>query len=99
MNADTIDATHTPAAQKYVSNEADTIDGRAGNDTIHGLAGNDTIVGGTGNDSLYGDAGNDTLDGGAGADLLFGGLGNDIYVLDNTAATLATKPGATGPTW
>jgi serralysin len=94
-NSDIIDATHTPATQKYVSNEADTIDGRAGNDTIHGLGGNDTIVGNSGNDTLYGDAGDDTLDGGIGADQLFGGLGNDIYVLDN-AGDIANETGGDG---
>ena len=93
--SDTIDATHTPVSQGYVSNENDVIDGRSGNDTIHGLGGNDTIVGGLGTDTLYGDAGNDTLDGGVGGDRMIGGLGNDSYVVDK-AADLVDETGGDG---
>lgn len=46
-------------------------------DYIDGLAGNDTIKGGKGNDKLYGQAGNDTIEGEEGNDELFGGEGDD----------------------
>ena len=71
------------------SNQANLIDGGAGNDVIGGLGGNDILIGGTGNDvalgqddndRLFGEEGNDALFGGNGADSLLGGLGNDTMV-------------------
>jgi Ca2+-binding RTX toxin-like protein len=58
--ADTIDATHTPAGQPFVSEEADIINGNGGNDTIASLGGNDTLDGGLGADTMRGGLGDDT---------------------------------------
>jgi Ca2+-binding RTX toxin-like protein len=66
--------------------DADTIDGHAGNDWIYSLSGNDVIYGGTGEDVLvlgtgndYGDGGNDNdaLYGEDDSDTLYGGDGHD----------------------
>ncbi|ATQ75211.1 hypothetical protein CR152_12300 [Massilia violaceinigra] len=65
------------------------LNGTANADLLNGGAGNDTVSGMGGNDTLNGAAGNDRLDGGAGADKLTGGQGNDVYVLDNSADTVA----------
>ncbi|MDQ1812606.1 calcium-binding protein [Massilia sp. CCM 9210] len=65
------------------------LNGTANADLLNGGAGNDTLSGMGGNDTLNGAAGNDLLDGGAGADKLTGGQGNDVYVLDNSADTVA----------
>ncbi len=42
------------------TNDADQIEGLAGNDTLYGKGGNDTLDGGTGVDRMYGGAGDDT---------------------------------------
>lgn len=71
------------------NNNAQTINGFAGDDVIHAFGGNDTIYGLDGNDSLFGDdgydtlyggAGNDILDAGAGGGYLTGGQGDDVYL-------------------
>ena len=67
--------------------DADIIDGRAGNDDLRGAQGDDNLFGGEGNDTLAGQRGADTLVGGAGndslegqaGDVLIGGTGSDIY--------------------
>jgi Ca2+-binding RTX toxin-like protein len=41
------------------TNQADRINGFAGNDILSGLGGNDYLNGGIGNDQLYGGIGND----------------------------------------
>lgn len=51
-------------------------------DTLEGGAGNDRILGLGGSDQLFGGAGNDELTGGAGSDLLTGGGGNDVFRFD-----------------
>ncbi len=56
----------------------DSINGVGGNDQINGQGGNDTLDGGAGNDVLMGDAGDDTLLGSEGNDTLAGGSGNDM---------------------
>ena len=61
--------------------DADVINGGAGNDNLFGELGNDTIDGGTGDDTLTGGAGDDSLTGGTGADQFFGGLGDDAMFL------------------
>jgi Ca2+-binding RTX toxin-like protein len=58
--ADSIDATHTVAGQPLPTNDADIINGLAGNDIISSLGGNDTLNGGAGADSMFGGLGNDT---------------------------------------
>jgi Ca2+-binding RTX toxin-like protein len=60
------------------TDEADFINGEAGNDSIKGLGGNDDILGGDGDDTLYGGDGNDTLGGEAGDDMIDGGAGDDM---------------------
>ncbi len=60
------------------SNDANVLNGGAGNDTLNGLGGNDT---------LNGLGGNDSLDGGTGADQMNGGDGSDTYVVDNVGDT------------
>jgi len=52
-----------------IADQADTLDGGAGNDSLSGGRGNDLLLGGDGNDTLVGGAGTDTLTGGSGADL------------------------------
>jgi Ca2+-binding RTX toxin-like protein len=42
------------------SDQADQINGLAGNDTLYGMLGNDVLTGGTGGDALYGGEGHDT---------------------------------------
>lgn len=62
----------TPPTDTPISgdNNANTLQGTAGNDTILGLGGNDTITG---------LGGNDTIDGGLGKDVMTGGEGADIF--------------------
>lgn len=62
--------------------EANRIEGRAGNDIVNGLMGNDVLLGEAGNDILDGGIGNDRLTGGAGNDIVNGGVGNDAIVTD-----------------
>ncbi len=57
--------------------EADVINGGAGNDYIEGNLGNDSLDGGTGNDELYGGEGDDRIFGNDGDDVGYGGAGND----------------------
>ena len=57
---------------------ANRLEGGAGNDTLLGVGGNDTLLGDDGDDTLYGQNGADTLNGGAGDDILDGGTGADI---------------------
>lgn len=71
---DTITRSQSIAGKPTASDEADTINGAAGNDTISGGGGNDTLSGGTGNDTISGEAGDDILIGGTGADVLDGGI-------------------------
>jgi serralysin len=95
-NADTVDATHTVGNQQLPGNDADTINGLAGNDTLSGLAGNDKIMGGDGNDTLYGGDGNDTLNGQAGVDRLEGGDGNDTFIITGSEALSDVLLGGAG---
>ena len=67
----------------YLTANADTYNGTAGDDVVYGLAGNDTLNGLVGSDTLNGGAGNDTIDGGVGADVMNGGLGDDTFVVDS----------------
>ncbi|WP_428651131.1 beta strand repeat-containing protein, partial [Roseibium sp.] len=67
-------------AGTQISNDANLLDGGAGNDTIYGGGGDDTIIGGSGNDSLWGEGDNDTLEGGTGNDTIYGGIGTDTAV-------------------
>ncbi|MEI7473593.1 MAG: calcium-binding protein [bacterium] len=69
----------------YDDNNANSIDGLAGNDIIYGLGGNDTLIGNLGNDTIGGGDGDDLIYGDAfydsislnGDDYLIGQLGND----------------------
>jgi Ca2+-binding RTX toxin-like protein len=90
--ADTIDATHTPAGQPFVTEEEDTIFGNGGNDVIWGLGGNDTINGGAGTDTMRGGTGNDTyvVDGVGDVVLENAGEGVDT-VLSSVTFTLAAE--------
>jgi hypothetical protein len=54
------------------TNNAETINGGAGNEIIKGLNGNDRLNGNGGDDVLIGGGGNDSLFGGAGNDVLIG---------------------------
>jgi Ca2+-binding RTX toxin-like protein len=75
--ADILGATGSPFNDSLAGDEeANTLDGGAGNDTVHGLAGNDTLLGGLGDDSLVGGEGDDSL---------VGGAGNDTYEVDSAA--------------
>ena len=64
----------------YGTEDADTIDGGAGQDVIYGMEGGDTLRGGGGHDWLFGDEGADRLEGGGGDDLLMGGEGDDVLI-------------------
>jgi len=55
----------------------DTITGLAGDDTLIGAAGDDTLIGGEGIDWLYGGGNNDSIDGGDDVDRLYGQAGDD----------------------
>ncbi|HEV7808849.1 MAG TPA: calcium-binding protein [Solirubrobacteraceae bacterium] len=59
------------------NNNANLLQGGAGNDVIAGLGGDDTILGGGGNDILCGDGGRDMLRGQDGNDRLFGNADDD----------------------
>ncbi|WP_224815062.1 tandem-95 repeat protein [Hasllibacter sp. MH4015] len=58
-------------------NNADLIDGGAGNDLIFGQDDDDTITGGTGNDTIDGGVDDDEISGGQGDDSLLGDHGDD----------------------
>ncbi|SEK68683.1 Ca2+-binding protein, RTX toxin-related [Roseivivax marinus] len=80
QNADSIDATLSPADMSLAGNGGDdTILGGSGADTISGDAGNDSLSGGDRDDLVTGGAGNDSLGGGAGDDVLTGGDGDDVF--------------------
>jgi len=69
----------TPGADYLVGDDnANSIDGLAGDDVILGGTGDDTLYGADGNDTLYGGAGDDKLYGGAGDDILSGDTGTDL---------------------
>jgi serralysin len=55
----------------------DLLPGLGGDDVILGRAGDDTIQGGDGNDFLSGGRGNDNINTGAGNDVVLGGAGDD----------------------
>lgn len=65
------------------NDQANTLNGGAGDDSLSGAGGDDHLNGGLGVDTLNGGDGKDTLDGGAGADIMAGGAGNDSYVVDD----------------
>lgn len=62
--------------------EANFIEGLAGNDTIDGRGGQDLLVGGDGNDEITGGLDADEVRGGSGNDTLDGGDGYDALVMD-----------------
>ena len=64
------------------TDNADTLDGDAGDDVMRGGAGDDTLLGNEGTDTLYGGDDNDGLWGHAGDDTLYGGEGNDTLYGD-----------------
>jgi Ca2+-binding RTX toxin-like protein len=64
-----------------ITDEANVIDGLAGNDAVNGLEGDDTIRGGDGSDSLFGDPGSDNLYGDQGDDVLFGYEDHDTLIM------------------
>ncbi|WP_425089387.1 cadherin-like domain-containing protein [Stappia sp.] len=68
------------APGQIISEDANHLDGGAGNDMIWAGGGDDTLIGGTGNDRLYGEQDDDSLEGGAGDDFIDGGDGNDTVV-------------------
>ncbi|OAN75556.1 hypothetical protein A8B78_16215 [Jannaschia sp. EhC01] len=59
-------------------NNADSIDGGAGDDLIYGQDDADTITGGTGNDTIDGGVDDDSILGGQGDDVIEGGHGQDF---------------------
>jgi len=66
------------------TNGNDTITGSNDAEAIEGLAGDDKITAKGGNDYLSAGEGNDNLDGGTGADAMKGGSGDDAYTVDNS---------------
>ncbi|MDT8856815.1 calcium-binding protein [Paracoccaceae bacterium Fryx2] len=71
-----------------LSEQADQMQGFAGNDRLSGRGGDDWLSGDQGRDTLQGDAGNDTLLGGSGNDVLDGGTGRDRLVGGSGAGRL-----------
>jgi|GEM_PF-455179 len=63
----------------------DVVEGNNQADTLQGLAGNDELYGFAGGDRLEGGEGNDRLMGGDGADVLIGGAGADQFVFEAPA--------------
>lgn len=68
-------------------NNANALNGLAGNDVMFGMSGDDTLNGGDGDDEIYGDGrdldfilspGDDTIDGGNGNDVIVAGDGDDV---------------------
>src|SRR5204863_144166 len=57
---------------------ANLLNGEAGNDVLNGSLGADTLVGDLGADFLSGGDGNDLIQGGDGADRLLGSAGQDV---------------------
>ncbi|MEH6522006.1 calcium-binding protein [Sulfitobacter sp.] len=60
------------------ADNANLIDGAAGNDSIEGRGGDDTIIGGAGNDTVLGGEGADSISGYGNDDILSGDAGNDV---------------------
>ncbi|HEX8214623.1 MAG TPA: calcium-binding protein [Allosphingosinicella sp.] len=77
----------------YGGDEANRIEGRAGNDVLYGLDGNDFLLGEAGDDILNGGAGDDTLAGGIGSNILTGGTGNDWYIVGYGNDTIIENAG------
>ena len=73
----------------YGSQEANYLNGGAGNDILDGRGGNDYLVAGEGNDQLSGGAGNDVLVSGKGNNELDGGDGNDTAAFEGEAPVTA----------
>lgn len=94
LNIQEIYLTDVAFAAAGTVNNADTLDGGAGNDSLAGNAGNDTLIGGTGNDTLDGGIGNDILRGDAGVDNLAGGDGRDTLTGGAGKDTLTGGAGA-----
>lgn len=84
------DVSGTSGDDDYVlsTNEADSIDGLAGNDRLRGRGGDDDINGGDGADFIFGEAGNDTILGGDGNDIIFGNEGDDVILGEGGNDTL-----------
>ncbi|WP_262696492.1 beta strand repeat-containing protein [Kordiimonas aquimaris] len=59
------------------TDNADTLDGGAGDDQIFASFDDDLITAGEGNDTVFGGNGNDIIDGGEGNDLIYGSAGDD----------------------
>ncbi|MCA6109147.1 CHRD domain-containing protein [Bradyrhizobium cenepequi] len=59
---------------------ANVIEGTAGNDLLPGLGGDDVILGRAGDDTIQGGDGNDFLSGGRGNDNINTGQGNDVVL-------------------
>ena len=78
--------------------QADTLDGGAGDDTLVGDAGSDTLYGGADKDLMVGGAGDDLMSGGTGADTLLGGSGADTLNGDGAthSASLPDYAAASG---
>ncbi len=76
-NASTDTITFTEIERLILTDQADIVNGGAGNENIEAGGGDDTVATGTGDDSILGGAGNDSLVGGDGNDTVDGGAGDD----------------------
>ncbi|MCB9993620.1 MAG: right-handed parallel beta-helix repeat-containing protein [Hyphomicrobiaceae bacterium] len=61
------------------NNQANRLDGGAGDDILKGRNGSDTLIGGSGDDNLKGGKGSDILIAGKGTDTLTGGQNDDTF--------------------
>ena len=75
--------------------EADVLDGGAGNDDVDGELGNDTVRGGAGDDYVRGGFGDDNVDGGDGDDFL--GQDEEATIDETNIDEAGTDPG--NDTW
>lgn len=76
-NASSDTITFTEIERLILTDQADIVNGGAGNENIEAGGGDDTVATGTGDDSILGGAGNDSLVGGDGNDTVDGGAGDD----------------------
>lgn len=88
IGAPTVTGTSGDDSKIAGGNDADTIDGLAGDDRILGYGNDDAINGGDGNDFIYGQSGADTILGGAGNDVIFGNEDDDIIYGEAGSDTL-----------
>ncbi len=82
-NTVTVSLSSVTGTDTSSNDQADILDGGAGDDVLFGGGGNDQLYGQNDNDFLEGGDGNDRLEGGSGDDSLFGDDGDDRNFIGN----------------